>query len=81
MNEDALVNLEVVTVAVGAPGLKLLALVDECDRSFNRLMREDLASYHETVAPACDQRPLGFLRAVYTRPKSLPRIFMTRCEA
>lgn len=81
VNNDALVNLEAVAVAVSAEGHQLLVLVDEYDRSFNQLMREDPASYQEAVAPACDQRPPGFLRAFYIRLKSLPRISKTRVRS
>ncbi|KAK1861992.1 hypothetical protein I4F81_004568 [Pyropia yezoensis] len=78
-NADA--NLKALASAVGAAGHQLLVLVDEYDRTFNQLMREDPNAYQDAVAPARDRRPAGFLRAFYLTLKSLPRLISTRVRS
>lgn len=78
-NADA--NLKALTRSVGAAGHQLLVLVDEYDRTFNQLMREDPNAYQDAVAPARDRRPAGFLRAFYLTLKSLPKLISTRVRS
>ncbi|KAK1867825.1 hypothetical protein I4F81_010324 [Pyropia yezoensis] len=78
-NADA--NLKALASAVGAAGHQLLVLVDEYDRTFNQLMREDPNAYQDAVAPARDLRPAGVLRAFYLTLKSLPKLLPTRVRS
>ncbi|KAK1864091.1 hypothetical protein I4F81_006641 [Pyropia yezoensis] len=78
-NADA--NLKALASGVGAAGHQLLVLVDEYDRTFNQLMREDPIAYQDAVAPARDRRPAGFLRAFYLTLKSLPKLISTRVRS
>lgn len=77
---NSLDNLEALGTAVGAAGHQLLVLVDEYDRAQNQLMREDTAAYQESVAPASNQRPTGFLRAFFLTLKSLTNLVPARVQ-